>query len=485
MGKRFIDCENDYIVYNDETLDFYIGLLDIISANSHWKFFETLTNYHDSFIFYDCNELTYRLYCYARKKGIPYEIRNFSKWQRLYGVTESEKQICADNDNLHSPILFSEETRRTGHKKDKKGLPFPNTCFNFLNTIFKANIFIDCFGQDYFSMFLKQNGVLAEQLPVESAYVLYLNLKPMTDDDKVPRLLKAVRQATSKKIAGILCNCQGEILFQMLLKQKCFLKNYYVLLLPPLYYIKEKSISCICEGIFHELDLFIYQFVKPTFYQPFFATQNIIPMLKNKCRRICIPDLYFDGYFPQISHIEKPANALLRDLNGDTIFQVRDNFIERTYEQTKSIRKTKELLLSEINSGMVFDNKMIINHWNHAVARMMDAEKNVDLKISDYLLDHIKKRRLFVAAHNPVNELMYVEIERLMELLDLPFDPFEYRDGIMNFEGAQEVIYPYVKTMLELDFKTEQYYINKSFVDRQFKIEEYIELYIRNICELE
>lgn len=478
MGKRFIVDEDSLYAYNDETLDHYLELLAIISANDNWIFLEALANFHDSFIFYDCNELTYKLYCYAKEKKIPYEIRNFSKWHSVYGIDEYENQVCGRT--MRSPILFSEETRRMD--RDKR-LTFPNTCFDFLNTIFKVNIFKECLGQDSFTWRIEKAGFSVERLPVESAYASYLRLQPLINDDEMPRLLKAVRQATSKKIVGILCNCQGEILFRMLIEQKSLLKNYFVLLLPPLWYIKAKSIQYICKDIFGEFDLFIYQHVKTTFYEPFFATQNIIPMLKKEHRRICIPDLYFDGYFPQIDHIDNMVNVLLSSLNGDTIFQYRDYYIEEMYKKTNSVSKTKELLLEDEGNNMVFDKEKILQKWNGAVQRMIDAEKYADLKMSDYILDNIQKRRLFVAAHNPVNELMYVETERLMKMLDVPFRVFDY-ENMLNFEGAQEVIYPYVKKVLHLEFNVEKYYANKAFVDKRYKIEEYIELYIRNVCEL-
>jgi len=479
VGRRFIEEGDNVYAYNDETLDLYLELLAIISVNDNWIFFEALANFHDSFIFYDCNELTYQLYRYAKERAIPYEIRNFPKWHKVYGIDKHENRLCGKI--LRSPILFSEETRRVDKDRDTS---FPNTCFAFLNTIFKVNIFMECLGQDGFHLNVEKAGISVERLPVESAYASYLELQTLMNDDKVSRLLDIVRQATSKKIAGILCNCQGEILFRMLIKQKSFTKNYFVLLLPPLWYIKEKSIQYICEDIFNKFDLFIYQHVKTTFYQPFFATQNIIPLLKKGHRRIGIPDLYFDGYFPQIDHVDRPMNVLLRNLSGDTIFQVRDYYIEETYKRTNSITKTKELLLLEEDSSMVFDKGKVIQKWNNAIERMIDAEKNVDLKMSDYILDNIKGRRLFVAAHNPVNELMYVETERLMEMLDLPFGQFDY-EAMMNFEGAQEVIYPFVKKVLDLKFNSEQYYVNKAFVDKKYRIEEYIELYIRNICEFE
>ncbi len=165
MGRRFIEEGDNVYAYNDETLDLYIELLAIISVNDNWIFFEALANFHDSFIFYDCNELTYQLYRYAKERAIPYEIRNFPKWHRVYGLDEHENGLCGKI--LRSPILFSEETRRVDKDRDTS---FPNTCFAFLNTIFKVNIFMECLGQDGFDLNVEKAGVSVERLPVESAY---------------------------------------------------------------------------------------------------------------------------------------------------------------------------------------------------------------------------------------------------------------------------------------------------------------------------
>lgn len=479
MGKRFEENGNEFCVFDDVTLDQYIEVLDIISANPDWIFLEALANFHDSFVICDCNELTYKLYCYAKENGIPYEIRNIPKWQKIYGIKTEDERIYAGCPC--SPILISEETRRKGGTGLRA--PYLNACFAFLNTIYKVNILSACLGRDTLFAKLGQAGISVERFPLETSCATWLDLRMVMEDDKVADFLNVARRTLSRKIAGILCNCQGEILFRMLREQKVFLKEYFVILLPPLYYIKEKSIPCIGKDIFGELDLFIYQFVKTTFYQPFFATENIISFLKPSCRRICIPDLYWGGYFPQIGHINKPEGAvLIRDANGDTLFQVRDGFIEDVYARTKSIGKTIEILLGE--ESAYFDRGLIEQNWNDAVERMLRAEESTDLKMSDYIVDNMKKRRLFVAPHNPVNELMYMEVKRLMEMLGLCFEPFDYDKNMPNFEGAQTVIYPYVRKTLELDFSVDEYYANKSFVDRKYQIEEYIELYIRNICKM-
>lgn len=478
MGKRFIEQGGEICAYNDESLDLYIELLGIIKNNTDWLFLEALTNFHDSFIFYDCNELTYMLYEYVKEKGIAYEIRS-TKWDSVYGIKERQENW----QNLRSPILISDETRRGETSAEKV---YSNGCYAFLNTIYKVNIFLKAENLlDYKDFFQKLNlkGFLAQSLPIQLSWVNYLALIKILNDEKVPNLLRTVKRVTSKRIVGILCNCQGEIIFSMLKKQKNFMKDFFVILLPPLYYIKEKSIQCICKNIFSEFDVFIYQYVKNTFYQPFFATKNIVSFLKEGCRKICIPDLYFDGYYPQADHIDKPMNVLCSSLYGDAVFQIRDYYIEEVYSQTKSITETVEILSGKKN--IFFDKKKIEQHWDMAVYRMLKKEEKADLKMSDYILENIKEKRLFTAAHNPVNELMYIVVKRLLEMLSVPFDQFDYNDNMPNFGDAEQVIYPYVKKVLELNFDVGEVYANKAFVDKKLKLEEYIELYIRNVCKID
>lgn len=471
MAKRFIENEGEICIYNDESLDPYIEILKIIENNEDWLFLEALTNFHDSFIFYDCNELSYRLYKYIKKRGIPYEIRN-KNWQVIYGVENKD-----DFYNLQSPILISDETRTI--KKNKR-INYTNACYEFLNTIFDVNIFLDIRNLTI-KDFLKKE-TFAQILCLHVSYISYLSLTKVVDDENVPRLLRKIRKVTSKEIVGILCNCQGEIIFEMLKRQKDFLKRYFIILFPPIYYIRNNAIRCICPDIFCECDVFIYQLIRKTFSQSFFATDNIIRLLKQSCKKICIHDLYFNGYYPQLSF--KPVKTILRDVYGNSFFQGRDYYIEEVYSKTGSIRSTIEILMGQ---GDFFDKEKIKEHWNLAVYKILQAEKHlIDIKMSDDILEgnKVKKERLFTNTHSPVNKLLYIEVKKMLEMLSIPFTEFDYNDNIASFDGAQQVIYPYVKEILELDFDVHEVYINKSFVDKKFSLEEYIELYIRNICKI-
>lgn len=476
MGQRFIIKEGEIYVYNDLSLDPYIEILDIIENNEDWIFLEALTNFHDSFVFYDCNELSYKLYLYAKRKAIPYEVRG-EKWKKIYGIEECQQ----DTSVLQSPILISDETRTIKNNAENQ---YSNACYAFLYTIYNVNILLKTEklkNKEILFQRLTQRKTTPQTLYLQMSYANYLALIKIINSEEIPYLLREIKKATSKEIMGILCNCQGDIIFQMLKKQEHLLKKYFVVLLPPLWVIKNEEIKNICPDIFSELDVFIYQFVKKTFYQPFFATDNIVGFLKVNCKRICLPDLYFSGYYPQCS--KEPVCTLLKDSFGNTIFQVRDYYIENIYSQTKSVRKTIEILLRDDKNG--FDKEEIEQNWEAQICKMVEKELITDIKMADDILSMIKRKRLFTAAHNPVNELIYIEVKKLLSLLSVPFVEFDYDSNRNNFGGAEQIVYPYVKNVLNLEFEVPELYINTKFTDKKFRVEEYIELYIRNICDIE
>lgn len=474
MGKRYLEKESGFCEYNDEGLDEFIEILSIIKENESWLFLEALTNFHDSLLLYDCNELTHMLYEFCCDRNIPVEIHGI-KWKLIYGI-ETDK---GNRQDLLSPILISEETRYQYNVIKE----YSNSCYAFLKTIFMMNISLQAqnVSKKIFLNKEKKIEICKYWLPIEKDYVTYLGLCDTIGEQNVSEMLHVIKKVSAKKIVGILCNCQGEILFEMLKKQKAFLKSNFIILFPPLYIIRDNPIESICEDVFCVIDILVYQFVKQTFKWPFWATDNILQFLDKKCSKICLPDLYFDGYYPQITHIDKPTDILLETSEGNTLIQVRDYYIEEVYYKTNSIKKTIEILRSEASD--FFNEEAILLHWNSAIERMLEKEKVTDLKMSDYILGAITEKHLFTAAHNPVNELMYVEMERLMKMLSIPFCQFDY-NNMLNFGGAQQVIYPRVKSALGLRFGAEEFYANRAFIDRKYNLEEYIELYIRNICTI-
>ena len=128
-------------------------------------------------------------------------------------------------------------------------------------------------------------------------YFAYRNILP---ESICLKILSYIKKKSGKKIAIIFGNCQTEKLQNFLLNNYFFAKKYFAIKLPLIFTYNDKSLGYFQENFWSLCDLFISQRISNNnHFSPILATQKIPSLLPENAKIIWIPNVYFDGYFPQ------------------------------------------------------------------------------------------------------------------------------------------------------------------------------------------
>lgn len=114
-------------------------------------------------------------------------------------------------------------------------------------------------------------------------------------------LINAIKRCTRKKAAIIFGNCQTLVPAFFLPDNSTFSKEYFLIRIPTVCEFKpgEKT-ERFQENFWSTCDLLISQRVKKdNKFAPEVATRNLPARLPEDTKIIWIPNVYFDGYFPQ------------------------------------------------------------------------------------------------------------------------------------------------------------------------------------------
>ncbi len=133
---------------------------------------------------------------------------------------------------------------------------------------------------------------------VEFDYVACRNILP---ENACLEIIDYIKKESAKKIAIIYGNCQVGKLKRFLLNHKIFTEKYFTVKIPEVCnYLNDTLIGYFQENFWSFCDLLISQRVKKdNRFSPFVATQDLPSRLPESAKIIWIPNVYFDGYFPQ------------------------------------------------------------------------------------------------------------------------------------------------------------------------------------------
>ena len=140
------------------------------------------------------------------------------------------------------------------------------------------------------------------QVQINDTLINYVSCRQALPEQTCVDLINAVKKESGKKLAIVWGNCQTAKLKNFLLNNVAFSEEYLALDIPNLSnaelvrqfagHFKESFWSCC--------DLLISQRVKnDNKFNSALATQNLPSLLPESAKIIWIPNIFFDGYFPQ------------------------------------------------------------------------------------------------------------------------------------------------------------------------------------------
>lgn len=223
--------------------------------------------------------------------------------------------------------------------------------------------------------------------------------------------------------------------------------------------------------------LFIYQTVSDSNkFSPLLSTDRILKKLKRDCRKVNILNLYYRGYFPQI---DENKNLPLKGLITIGLFPFRDKYIDEFFKQGMN----EDEIIKRIRKADFINSDEIDENAKASMKELENREKNVDVKIVDYIKEHIREEQLFYSCNHPNENLLTEYVNRIMEYLGYARIEINSQDVVLSVGSlkAWDVpIYPSVLNFFDLKKYENRYYVNKGlYEDMLLSFEEYMKVYIQ------
>lgn len=274
-----------------------------------------------------------------------------------------------------------------------------------------------------------------------------------------------------KKIAVLYGNCHMGSLFEVLSKCVEFTDKYA--LYPIKLVCNIESEKYFQHPVFKNCDLFIHQSIQLyNRYGTEYASENIIPLLKESCVIISVPNIYHLPmcFFPQ--YAEKPE--LIQ--NGTIFF--RDAIIDEYINDGKSIKD----IVKAYETSNYFSRKYIAEKWDAFINKVKAREAEWDIKIADYLINQSNKELLFYDPNHPREEVIKYIAKRLLKYMGITIED-KYIDtmNIAKMDSYEMPLHQSVVDFFQLNYDLRNRVLRHTGIKRnrfKMKLKQYIKQYI-------
>lgn len=213
-------------------------------------------------------------------------------------------------------------------------------------------------------------------------------------------------------------NCQGQAL-KRIIETSLDARIHNVTIYKPVHLLKMND----CVPFYNALnnsDIIIMQSIGTAFGE-FCSSSHISEKYSSK-DIIVIPNLYFDGYFPDLRYLRGLKEA---------------NSFSEYHSQNILDAYTKGASVSEAVSGMLSVGELKEDFSASSIERLVDREEACTLVMSDYISDNFDKRRLFWTFNHPANEVLVEMASRIMKLIGKV-----YRNRMFGKELLGTTVFP-------------------------------------------
>lgn len=227
-----------------------------------------------------------------------------------------------------------------------------------------------------------------------------------------------------KKKVIIYGNCHAALIAKYLRTNINFNKMYTIIPIKPIQNIV-KDETYIDSIKFEQCDVFIHQSIQlNNRYGIQYSSQNIIKRLKKGCRVIAIPNVYHLPMYMFPQYYEENEFKIKKH----TLF-FRDRLLDEVFESGGNEAAAKEEYLNE----NFYDIESIETLWDSFICKIMDREKEWDIKLSSYLKKN-KAKILFFDPNHPNNTFFEYVIAELMKMLDVEIGNINIKSRLDSYE---------------------------------------------------
>lgn len=274
-----------------------------------------------------------------------------------------------------------------------------------------------------------------------------------------------------KRVAIIYGNCHTEPIKQALKQQKEFSDVYGFYPIEPIQELYRKGEIIVSYKVLKCCDLFIHQAIrKNNGYGENYASENVINHLNKECKIISIPNLHrMRSLYPQWYD----SIAIIQ--GGINMFPFRDKYIDELYHNGRAA----DDIVSKIMDPDFLDPFMVKDMWNCFMDKVITREKEWDVKVSRFIEDNYRTRKLFYDQNHPTNIIIGFIVEKILELLGLCLS-YKNFENLQSLDSFEIPVYASVKKVLELQWNQEFFRERsmRSLFNRQMDLTEYVRQYI-------
>ena len=232
---------------------------------------------------------------------------------------------------------------------------------------------------------------------------------------------------SDQKLCVVHANCQGETLLELLAAHSQF---------PALFqarqftnYIREP----VPDSVLSQADVFVYQHLGPEWGD--LASERLLTKVPRACHCLCMPNMYFMGYWPLIY--------------SDPNFNYSDLALDALLE--RGLPKLE--LLRIFLKGPILET---FGPWER-VADSLEKERAKEARASVNYLDDIwarfKDERLFHSVNHPAKALLRSTADAVLDAAGLrPLTDAEFQAASDPYDDFELPIHPYVAQRQQLSF---------------------------------
>lgn len=213
-----------------------------------------------------------------------------------------------------------------------------------------------------------------------------------------------------RKLVVINANCHGSAVKKYLESSVEFCEKYAIYPVPEIWQNEKKEID---ELLLQNIDVYIHQDIRHNnIISEKLSDDYIVPRLKKDVLNICIPN--FVGYGNMCYPYICSGGYATRGTNP-TLIMFQDTLLDDAYKNLKL--QKKEIDISDILKFVNAKKLDLDKYFEEGLEKIRKREQNWDIKVSDYISNHRKDKRLFNDINHPGNGLMKFICDKVISLL--------------------------------------------------------------------
>jgi Polysaccharide biosynthesis enzyme WcbI len=237
--------------------------------------------------------------------------------------------------------------------------------------------------------------------------------------------------------AVVIGNCQAGVLELALRSNRAFRSRFELASFPPVHLIPEDAIPTLHEAV-RSAGLVATQLVDEDYRGGIGLGTETIASLAANAAVVRWPNIYWDGYFPDLCYLYDAAGIHM--LDGPSHYH--DRVIMTAFCEGLSVAAACDLLAdaerpSDASSSAV-----------RSVAELRRREQRCDVQVSEFIAVRYPKELLFFTMNHPTNRMIGFVAERILACIgiDAEISPRKVgrsrRRPIRGYEILGETFYP-------------------------------------------